>query len=141
MATKSCELDPIPVVILNKILPTVIVVITKIINMSLQWGEFVESWKLAIVRPLLKKLGMALVSTSYRPISNLNFLSRVLEKCMLQQFVDYCNNQNLFPEYQSAYRSTYSCETALCRLMDDVLWNMEKENVNVLGSDGPLSCF
>ena len=84
MATKSCERDPILVDILKKILPTVIVVITKIINMSLQRGEFVESWKLAIVRPLLKKVGMALVSTSNRPVSNLNFLSKVLEKCMLQ---------------------------------------------------------
>ena len=87
---------------------------------------------MAIVRPLLKKVGMALVSTSYRPVSNLNFLSKVLEKCMLQQFVEHCDTQNLSPDYQSAYRSKYSCETALCRLMDDILWNMEKGKVMCL---------
>ena len=132
MATKSCELDPIPVDIFKQILPVVVPVVTKIINMSLQQGEFIESWKMAIVRPLLKKLGMALVSTSYRPVSNLNFLSKVLEKCMLQQFVEHCDTQNLFPDYQSAYRSKYSCETALCRLMDDILWNMETGKVTCL---------
>ena len=132
MSTKSCELDPIPVDILKQILPAVLPVITKIINLSLQQGVFVESWKLAIVRPLIKKIGMALVSSSYRPVSNLNFLSKVLEKCMLQQFVEYVDKHNLFPDYQSAYRSKYSCETALCKLMDDLLWGMEKGKITCL---------
>ena len=84
MAAKSCELDPIPVDIFKQILPGVVPVVIKIINISLQQGEFIKLWKMVIVRPLLKKRGIALVSTSYKPMSNLNFLSKVLEKCMLQ---------------------------------------------------------
>ena len=49
MKSKSCELDDLPTDILKKILPTVISLITKIINMSLESGEFSESWKVAVV--------------------------------------------------------------------------------------------
>ena len=59
MKTKSCEQDDLPTDILKHILPTVISLITKIINMSLESGEFSESWKVAVVRPLLKKLELA----------------------------------------------------------------------------------
>ena len=75
MKTKSCELDDLPTDILKHILPTVISLITKIINMSLESGEFSESWKVAVVRPLLKKLGLALIMPNYRPVSNLSFIS------------------------------------------------------------------
>ena len=72
---------------------------------------------------------MALISTSYRPVSNLNFLSNFIEKCMLQPFLNYCDRHKLFPDYQSAYWSKYPCETALCRLMDDILWHMERGEI------------
>ena len=45
MKTKSCELDDLPTDILKQILPIVILLITKIINLSLEQGESSESWK------------------------------------------------------------------------------------------------
>ena len=60
--TKSCELDPIPTHILKEMLDRVLPLITKIINLSLGMGTFATEWKTAIVRPLLKKLGLALIS-------------------------------------------------------------------------------
>ena len=45
MKTKSCELDDLPTDILKQILPTVIPLITKIVNTSLEHGEFSENWK------------------------------------------------------------------------------------------------
>lgn len=38
----------------------------------------------------------------------------------------------LLPDYQSAYRSNRSCETALLKLVNDILWNMEKAEVSAL---------
>ena len=36
------------------------------------------------------------------------------------------------PDYQSAYRNNYSCETALLKIVNDLLWNMENRMVTPL---------
>ena len=53
--SKSCDLDPIPTTLLKEILPSVITILTKIINRSLISGIFPDRLKVALVRPLLKK--------------------------------------------------------------------------------------
>ena len=57
MKTKSCELDFLPTLLLKEALPYVINTITSIMNVSLEQGVFPDSWKIAIIRPLLKKTG------------------------------------------------------------------------------------
>ena len=51
---------------------------------------------------------------------------------MLQQFSEHLNKYNLLPNYQSAYRKNYSCETALIKLFDDLSWAMEKQQVTAI---------
>ena len=104
MASKSCESDPVPTNLLKEILPQVIKPITKIINTSLESGIFASQGKGALVKPLLKKMGLALVASNYHHVSNLQFLSKVLERCVVNQFTAHCDANNLFPSYQSAYR-------------------------------------
>ena len=99
MKTKSCELDDMPTNILKQMLPKVIGLITKIINMSLEQGEFSTKWKVAVVRPLLKKLGLELINPDYRSVSNLPFISKVVENCMLLQLSRHCKDFNLQPDY------------------------------------------
>ena len=132
MSTKSCQLDCMPTSLLKEILPSILPVITKIISLSLEKGVFVDIWKSAIVRPLIKKSGLDLTCNNYRPVSNLTFLSKVLEKVVLRQFMEHCDTNELMPDYQSAYRTHYSCETALVKLMDDLLWAMEGQSVTAL---------
>ena len=83
--------------------------------MSLTNGEFCKSWKVAVVKPLLKKPGLDLISKNYRPISNLPFISKLVEKCMLKQLIEHCENHKLLPDFQSAYRKKYSIETSLIK--------------------------
>ena len=78
MKTKSCEIDPIPMKLLKEILPSVIEPITKIANTSLQQEIFSKHSKIAVIRPLLKKIGLELITSNYRPVSNLTFLSKVV---------------------------------------------------------------
>ena len=106
--------------------------ITKIINISLTQGIFAEEWKTTIVHPLLKELGSELIPSNYRPVSNLSFLSKLLEKCALQQFNNHCISNKLLPDYQSAYRKNYSTETSLIKLVSDILWAMERQEVTAL---------
>jgi hypothetical protein len=57
-----------------------------------------------------------------------------LEKAALEQFNKFCTENHLFPEYQSAYRTNYSCETALISVSDDILWAMEHKKVTALAA-------
>ena len=132
MCSQSCELDIIPTTLLKQMLPDVIGVITKIVNLSLTTGAFLQSWKTAVIDPLLKKAGLELIPRKYSSVSNLCFLSKVVEKCMLKPFIGYCNSQDLTPQYQLAYRANHSCEILLLRLQNDALWNRECGKVTIL---------
>ena len=103
MANRSCKIDPIPTTLLKKVLPSVIGPITSIVNNSITTGIFAMTWKTAIICLLLKKAGLTLQLSNFRPVSNLSFLSQVVECAVLQQFNKHCKDQDLFPDYQSAY--------------------------------------
>ena len=128
MKNKHCELDIIPTGILKQILEACLPAITQIVNMSLTNGEFCKSWKVTVVKPLLKKPGLNLISKNYRPISNLPFISKLVEKCMLKQLIEHCENHKLLPDFQSAYRKNYSTETSLIRLTNSIPWGQWKNN-------------
>ena len=100
MPSKSSKSDILPTKLLKQCLAKIGDTITAIVNISLRDGVFAESWKEAIVRPLLKKSGLKLAAKNYRPVSNLPFLSKVVEKCMLVHFNSHCENNHLLPEYQ-----------------------------------------
>ena len=93
---------------------------------------FTESWKTSVVKPLLKKIGLDLISKNYRPLSNLKFLAKLVEKCILLQFNEHCSLNSLLPSYQSAYRKFFSCETSLLKLADKLLNEMENQRVSAL---------
>ena len=103
MESKSCESDPVPTNLLKEILPQVIKPITKTINTLLESGIFASQGKVALVKPLLKKTALALVASNYCPVSSLPFLSKVLERCVVNQFTAHCDANNLFLSYQLAY--------------------------------------
>ena len=118
--------------LLKGILPSVIEPITKIVNTSLQQGIFSKHWKVAIIRQLLKKIGLELTTSNYRLVSNLTFLSKVFEKAALNQLVAHFDNNNLMLDYQSAYRANRSCETVILKLVNDLLWAMENKYVTTM---------
>ena len=117
---------------LKKVLVHHIPAITKVINLSLSIGNFFEDWKLAIVRPLTKSIKKGTEKSNYRPVNNLQFISKVIEKCTLNQLTEHCNKYNLLPEYQSAYRKYYSCETSLLKLVNYALWTMENKLITAV---------
>ena len=125
MKTKTCELDPMPTHLIKEKLSLFLPAITKIVNLSLDRGEFDQTWKNALVKPLLKKSGLALTHKNYRPVSNLQFISKVIEKAVLQQFLKH--SEGIIPDYQSAYRKDAGCESVLQKLSNEILWAMENQ--------------
>ena len=129
MNNKTCELDHIPTQVLKRILPIILGAITDIVNISLSTGSFACNWKTAIVKPFLKKPGLELEKKNYRPVSNLNFLSKLVEQCMLKQLLQHCEDNHLLPDFQSAYWANYSTETSLVKLVNNILCSMEPKQI------------
>ena len=132
MNNKTCELNAIPTYLIKDVLPAVLKTITQIVNMLLTTGTFPLDWKTAIVRPLIKKAGLELSKKNYRPVSNLCTLSKLVEHCMLKQFLKHCDNNCLIPDFQSAYRANYSTETSLVKMTNDILWTMEEKHITMM---------
>ena len=128
----TCNLDAIPTKLLKQCTPVITPWITDIVNESLQTSIFPSCWKQAVVKPLIKKAGLEPEFKNYRPVSNLNMISKVLEKCAIRQILDYVELNQLIPKYQSSYRRFHSTETSLIRYVNDLLLNMENQKVTMV---------
>ena len=107
--------------------------ITDITNESLRTGTFPSSLKSALIIPTLKKPSLDPENLkSYRPISNLPFLGKVIERVVCSQFMTYATENSLLPLRQSAYRKDHSVETALVRVQNDLLICLDTGNEAVL---------
>ena len=105
MNAKSCSLDPIKTLVFKSSIENVIPMALKIVNASLTSGTVTSAFEQAIVRPLPKKSGLDPNQLSnYRPVSNLPFMSKVLEKAVLNQLDNHMSKFKLYTEFQSAYR-------------------------------------
>jgi len=101
--------------------------------LALSEGTFPDSYKMAIVRPLLKKHNLPHDDlSSYRPISNLNFLSKVLERIILTRINTHLQTFPSLCRFQSAYRKFHSTETALLRIYNDLLVASNQQEVSAL---------
>ena len=118
----SCTLAIIPTFLLKSCLDSLIIPITNIVNLSLSEGTFPNSFKSAVVRPLLKKHNLPIDDlSSYRPISNLNFISKVLERIIHSRINNHLQSFPSLCPFQSAYRKFYSTDTVVLRIQNDLL--------------------
>ena len=121
MPNKFCSLDPIPTWLFKECLSELLPIVHYIINESLKTGCFPQSMKHAIIKPTIKSNEMDRDKyNSYRPVSNLSFISKVLEKSVLKLTMAYLEINGLICDVQSGYRTNHSCETLLVRMFNDI---------------------
>ena len=118
---KTCCLDAIPTNLIKKYASLHIPYLVAIVNNSFKEGLFPSALRTAVVRPLLKKDNLDRnTMNNYRPISNIPFISKLMEKVAVSRVVEHLSNNNLMEEYQSAYRADHSTETALLKVHHDI---------------------
>ena len=133
MNKTTCSSDPFPSKLLMSHLPTIIDTIMHIINLCLSTSVFPASFKSAVVLPLIKKPGLdPQVFKNYRPVSNLSFLSKLIEKVNSSRILKHIADNKLIDKFQSAYRCRHSTETALLCVYNDIVTMVGKDNGSYL---------
>ena len=116
-----CSLDPIPTWLVKEMRGLLSPFISLLFHKSLFTGLFPTEFKEAIVRPLLKKSGLDFTQKkNYRPVSNLSFLSKLLERIAQARLEVFLDSSDLMPTMQSAYRRFHSTETAVMKVYNDL---------------------
>ena len=134
MKNTYCENDPFPngdiVEATNR--QAVYNIYLKIINLSISQSKFPSSEKIAFIRPTYKGKGDVNDLNSYRPISNLSYLSKLIETVISEQLWAHIREVNAIPENQSAYRANHSTETIVCSIMNDMISIMDEGKCGIL---------
>ena len=118
----TCSQDPLPTPLLKNCLDALVPAITRIINLSLEHADMPYELKKALILPLLKKVCLDKeIVKNYRPIYNLQFISKIIERIVATRIRDHMDTNVLQEILQSAYKSLHSTETALLKVQDDVL--------------------
>ena len=98
--SKSCSLDPMPTWMVQQHLPVLTPILTKIVNSSFSSGSFPSGLRRAIITPILKKASLDKNTLgNYRPVSNLPFVGKLIEKVVSAQVSDYISSNALSDPY------------------------------------------
>ena len=112
----------------NILVPT----ITNIVNLSLTTGQFHPTLKESIISPLLKKPTLDKEElSSYRPISNLSLISKIIERVVKSGLTDHLTSNSLLNSHQSGYCKHHSTETALLCIHDHLVSAIGSKKVHL----------
>lgn len=112
--------DKIPNIAIKNLPGIAIAHIKNIINACLKLCYFPDSWKLSIVIPIHKSNKNKSSPSSYRPISLLSSLSKILEKILLTRTNEYLESLDILPHFQYGFRKGRSTTGQLARLVSDI---------------------
>ncbi len=121
---KATGIDGIGANILKYCGEHIVLPITSIINNSISSGIFPDLLKHAYVLPIYKGSGKD-DANNYRPISILPTISKIFERHLSNQIKSFFNQVSILNKHQSGFRENHSCQTALIRLIDEWLKDVD----------------
>ncbi len=130
---KTCALDPLPTALVKSCKTPLQEPYLAILNSCLEKGVVPTIFKKALVTPILKKASLDnTILKNFRPISNLSFLSKTLEKIVASRLQTHLEQNDLCEIFQSAYKKRHSTETALLRVQNDILRCLDRQETVLL---------
>ena len=121
----SCDLDPID---FRKVSPNFLKShFIRVINTTFATATFPESEKRGLIHPMLKSFDLDIEElSSYRPITNIPFIAKLIETAIYFQLSKYIFDNDILPATQSAYRPGHSTESALVAVHSDIIENLDR---------------
>ena len=109
--------------------------LTTICNRSIVEGVMPFDQKRSILVPVIKRAGLDTTDPgNFRPIANVSFISKVIEKIIAYQPVPYLEANNLIPAIQSGIRTGHSTETLLLCLLSDIYGAIDRSQLTFAGT-------
>jgi hypothetical protein len=131
--SKTSRLDSIPTWFLKENISQLLPLLTNIVNASLSTGIFPKAAHSAIIRPLLKKPTLDKnILKNYRPVANITFVGKLIEKIACSRLTEHMDINNLANPYQSAYRALHSTESALIKVKNDIMFSLDANRAVLL---------
>jgi len=122
MKPSGSPADAIPPHLFKEVLATIGPSVLEIVNSSLSSDTAPGDFKHAAVRPLLKKTGLdPSLCSNFRPISNLSYISKILEKVVYNQLLPFLEDNGITELFQSGFKALHSTESALLTVSNDRL--------------------
>ena len=126
--------DPIPIMLLKNNIDFFLPIWMDLVNLSLSQGSM-ECLKNAILNPLIKELDQLIdkdILKNYRPVSNLLFLSKLIERVVAIRLDNHMIINNLHSEEQYGYKKGHSTEMLLVKMVNDLLLACDNKMPTVL---------
>ena len=132
----SYGLDGVPITVIKEAFEPLALPLVHLTNLVIKTGKWPTSWKEALVTPGLKTGKPSATLSSYRPISNLCSISKLIERVLYDQMVSFLDEKGILPKEQHGFRSGRSTDTALATLFTNVALAQDKGNkVTMLAFD------
>ena len=122
---KSADDDNIGNFIIKRVAKEIVKPLTQIFNLSISTGSVPEKLKIAKVILIYKKQDAEIFS-NYRPVSLLPCFSKILERLVFDQCINYINTYEILNDKQFGFRSKHSTYMTIMQLVDKINTAVEK---------------
>lgn len=120
--------------VIKSVVNVILIPLTKIINLCIRNKIFPKCMKRALVIPVFKK-GNIEEAENYRPISLLPIISKIFEKVIAEQIVQFFESNNLFTKQQFGFRKNKNTTLGILNLVSDIMDAFDDQ-----GYDAVLFC-
>lgn len=101
-------------------------------NLIIKLGYFPQAWKTTIVIPILKTGKTPTHPASYKPISLLSSISKVVEKTILNKIKEHEKQNNIIINEQFGFREKHDTVQQVVRIVNDIRTNYNMNNVTIM---------